>query len=267
MKRLNGLKTIAEEATKTKSNFLANMSHEIRTPMNAIIGMAHLMFQTSLDAKQHNYLGKIDNAAKHLLQIINDILDFSKIESGKMSFETIDFYLEDVMEQLSDLLVVKAQEKGLEILFDVGLDVPTALRGDPLRLGQVLINLVNNAVKFTLKGEIKLSIHIKEQKEDAVTLLFQISDTGIGMSPEEQAKLFQAFSQVDVSTTRKYGGSGLGLVISKYLVEMMQGSINARSILGEGSTFFFDATFKLQKEQKRIELNEEEIRNLRILVG
>ena len=266
LEEIQRAKTVAEEATKTKSNFLANMSHEIRTPMNAITGMAHLMFQTSLNPKQHNYLEKIDNAAKHLLQIINDILDFSKIESGKMTFEEIDFYLEDVMEQLSDLLVIKAQEKGLEILFDVGLDVPTALRGDPLRLGQVLINLVNNAVKFTQIGEIKIAIHVKEQSENDVILLFEISDTGIGMSQDEQEKLFQAFSQVDVSTTRKYGGSGLGLVISKHLVETMQGSIGATSRLGKGSTFFFDAMFKLQKEQKHIELNEEEVRNLRILI-
>jgi len=265
LEEIQRAKTVAEEATKTKSNFLANMSHEIRTPMNAIIGMAHLMSQTSLNMKQHNYLEKIDNAAKHLLQIINDILDFSKIESGKMTFEEIDFYLEDVMEHLGDLLI-KAQEKGLEILFDVGLDVPTALRGDPLRLGQVLINLLNNAVKFTQMGEIKIAIHVKEQSENNVILLFEISDTGIGMNQEEQEKLFQAFSQVDVSTTRKYGGSGLGLVICKHLVEIMQGSIGATSRLGKGSTFFFDAMFKLQKEQKRIELNEKEVQNLRILI-
>lgn len=243
-------KRAAEEATKTKSAFLANMSHEIRTPMNAIIGMTHLALSNAIDAKQKNYLNKIDTAAKNLLGIINDILDFSKIESGKMSFEEIPFNLEDVLENVSSLNILKIQNKGLELLFDMDAALPTLLLGDPLRIEQILTNLVSNAVKFTEKGEIKIQIKLIAKNATECVLEFDVSDTGIGLSQEQQQKLFQAFSQADSSTTRQYGGTGLGLTISKYLVEQMDGNIWVKSVYGEGSTFGFKIRLKLQEKQK-----------------
>ncbi|WP_077033852.1 response regulator [Pelomonas sp. KK5] len=260
-------KEAAEEATRAKSEFLANMSHEIRTPMNAIIGMSHLALQTPLDKKQRNYIEKVHRSGENLLGIINDILDFSKIEAGKLALETADFRLEDVLDHLANLVGLKADDKGLELLFRVDAEVPTALRGDALRLGQVLVNLGSNAVKFTERGEVVLSIALASSDGQQAELHFQVRDTGIGMTPEQCGRLFQSFAQADASTTRRYGGTGLGLAISKNLVEAMQGRIWVESTPGSGSTFHFVARFGVQAEPRpRRMVRADELLGTRVLV-
>jgi two-component system sensor histidine kinase/response regulator len=240
----------AEAANHAKSSFLARMSHEIRTPMNGVLGMTELLLETGLTSTQRKYAETVQRSGQNLLGIINDLLDFSKIEAGKLELENVDMDLRRTIEDVVDLLAERAHEKGLELACSIPADLATHVKGDPLRLGQVLTNLVGNAIKFTEQGAVVIRVAAVEDGAKRAVMRFEVSDTGVGISPEAQTRIFEEFSQADGSTTRKHGGSGLGLAISKQLVEMMGGSIHVESALGTGSKFWFTSSFEKQERQE-----------------
>ena len=262
-------KQAAESAAHAKASFLANMSHEIRTPMNAVIGMAHLALRTRLDDKQRGYLEKIQHSGQHLLEIIDDILDLSKIEAGKLEIERIDFSLERMLRTVSDLVAERAVAKHLELIVEVAPDVPDSLRGDPLRLRQILINFANNAVKFTHQGEIVIRVERRGagESQPRIRLRFEVRDTGIGIDAATRSRLFQSFEQADASTTRRYGGSGLGLAICRRLVELMGGTLGVDSTPGQGSTFWFELDLQAGKKRPARAMVAPQLAGCRLLVA
>jgi signal transduction histidine kinase/DNA-binding response OmpR family regulator len=265
-RRIVELKELAEEATQMKSDFLANMSHEIRTPLNAIIGLTYLALKAELEPREEDYIRKIQQAGQHLLDVINDILDFSKIEAGKLSIEVIEFDLEGMLNNVSNFVSEQAVSKGLELIFEPDPNLAPYFKGDPLRLGQILTNFCNNAVKFTEAGEIVVKIRVAEDNAADQLLRFSVTDTGIGLTDEQAGSLFQSFQQADASTTRKFGGTGLGLAISKRLAELMGGTVGVASEFGKGSTFWFTARLGKSSKPARHFLPALELRGKRALV-
>ncbi len=261
------LREVADAANAAKSEFLANMSHEIRTPMNAIIGMSYLLKKTELSEKQRDYNQKIEMSAKNLLRIIDDILDFSKIEAGKLTLEHTNLFLDELISEVSDTVNVKLQSKNeVELVTQIDKNIPPVILGDSVRLRQVLLNLTDNAAKFTQKGEVKLSANLVKQLPYGVIIHFAIEDTGIGISEEQVKRLFSPFQQADLSTTRKFGGTGLGLVICRRIVEMMDGELEVESVQGKGSKFHFNAFFNLSNESVLSEESEMELRGKKALL-